>query len=445
MDTPICDFIQKYIASNTLRLHMPGHKGVPLLGVEPMDITEIAHADSLYEAEGIIKQSESNASKQYGCRTLYSTEGSSQCIRAMLYLILSYAQKTGGNPIIAAVRNVHKTFLTAAALLDLDVQWLYPKENAGYLSCNLTAEELDNYLKNSHTKPVAVYLTSPDYLGNIADIGALADICHKHNVLLAVDNAHGAYLKFLSHSLHPMDLGADLCCDSAHKTLPALTGGAYLHLSSTMDALVGTQAKNALMLFGSTSPSYLILQSLDAVNVYLEDYPKKLNDFIIKVDKLREQLQHLGYCLYGNEPLKITIDAKVYGYTGIELADYLRQHHIEPEFSDPDYLVLMLTPEITENALIQIENVFCQLPKRTAIEKTAPILMCGEKRLEIRKALLSDSQILPAKQCIGKILAVPTVGCPPAVPILVCGEEITEHALSCFSYYGITHCCVVKE
>ena len=423
---------------------MPGHKGTSHLGVEHLDITEVAGGDSLYEADGIIKQSEDNASEQFGCKTFYSTEGSSQCIRAMLYLILNYAKQIGRKPIIASVRNVHKTFLTAAALLDLDIQWLYPKENAGYLSCNLTAGELNSYLESVNEKPIAVYITSPDYLGNVADVKALANICHKHDVLLAVDNAHGAYLKFLRTSLHPIDLGADLCCDSAHKTLPILTGGAYLHLSPKMDAAVGAQAKNALMLFGSTSPSYLILQSLDAANLYLEDYRNKLDGFISKVDKLKEHLQQHGYGLYGNEPLKITFNAKSYGYTGTELADYLRKQQIEPEFADPDYVVMMLTPEIGEDALVQIETVLCQLPQRTPLNEAAPLLIQGEKQLNIREALFSASETLPIEQCLGRILAVPTVGCPPAVPILVCGEVITEHALSCFKYYGLKSCCVVK-
>ena len=445
MNTPICDFIREYARKNALRLHMPGHKGAPLLGMESLDITEIAGADSLYEADGIIAQSEANAGIHFGCRTFYSTEGASQCIRAMLYLVLLQAKQSGKKPVIAAGRNAHKTFLTAAGLLDLEVQWLYPSENAGYLSCELTAGELDACLEQAAEKPTAVYLTSPDYLGNVADIPAIAHVCHKHGVLLAVDNAHGAYLKFLPESRHPMDLGADLCCDSAHKTLPALTGAAYLHLSAGMDRLVGTQAKDALALFGSTSPSYLILQSLDAVNLYLETDPQRLKDFLSHVQTLKNNLCSHGYVLYGNEPLKVTIDAKAYGYTGTQLADYLRQHNTEPEFADPDYLVLMLTPEISAESLHQLEQILCRLPQKPAIVSPAPVFVPGQQALSVRDAMLSDSETLPIAQCLGRILAVPTVGCPPAVPILVCGERITAHAIACFSYYGIPHCCVVKS
>ena len=204
MDTPICDFVREYAGSNTLRLHVPGHKGADFLGMEQLDITELRGADSLYEAEGIIAKSEENASTLFGCRTLYSTEGSSQCIRAMLYLLSVYGKLQGKRPLIAAGRNAHKAFLTAVALLDVKVFWLYPQKAAGYLSCDLTPRELEAYLQNTREKPVAVYLTSPDYLGTISQLRAIAEVCHRYGVLLAVDNAHGAYLKFLPESMHPL-------------------------------------------------------------------------------------------------------------------------------------------------------------------------------------------------------------------------------------------------
>lgn len=445
MDTPICDFVREYAQSSTCRLHMPGHKGASFLGMEHLDITEIQGADSLYEAEGIIARSEANASALFGCSTFYSTEGSSQCIRAMLYLISLYAKQQGRNALIAAGRNAHKTFLTAVALLDMDVRWLYPRNPGNYLACDLTPEELDEYLQNTQEKPMAVYLTSPDYLGLIADIRSFAEVCHRHGVLLAVDNAHGAYLKFLPKSMHPMDLGADICCDSAHKTLPVLTGGAYLHLSTRMEAAVGEQARNALMLFGSTSPSYLILQSLDAGNQYLDHYPEQLRKMIPKLDAFKERLCQQGYSLYGSEPLKLTIQAKSYGYTGNQLADRLRQMHIEPEFADPDYLVLMLSAETSEETLAQLEWAFCQIPQQPPFADEGPAFVPSKQVMPIREAALACSELLPVAQCLGRVLAVPTVGCPPAVPILVCGEQIDAHAIASFVYYGIDRCWVVKS
>ena len=442
MDTPICDFVRRYAESGTLRLHMPGHKGIGPLEIEHLDITEISGADSLYEAGGIIAESERNASPLFGCPTFYATEGSSQCIRAMLYLCLLHAKRTGKKPIVAAGRNAHKVLLSAAALLDVDVHWLYPEDGGSYLSCKVTADSLNRFLTARDEKPVAVYITSPDYLGNMLDISALAEVAHRHGCLLAVDNAHGAYLRFLPESLHPMDLGADLCCGSAHKTLPVLTGGAYLHTSPSMSGY----AKNALALFGSTSPSYLILQSLDAANAALADgYPQQLDDLIAHIAHFKATLTRHGYTFVGDEPAKLTIDAKSYGYTGTELAWLLRERQIECEFADPDYLVLMLTPEIGTAGLSQLENALLSIPKRTTINRCPPSFHVPKRVLSIREAILSPSEIVPVANAEGRILAAATVGCPPAVPIAVCGEQIDTHIIECFRYYGIDSCCVVTK
>ena len=444
MDTPICDFVRRYAESNALRLHMPGHKGVAFLGMEQLDITEFAGADSLYEASGIIRKSEENASQLFGSDTFYSTEGCSLCIRAMLYLTALYARKTGKRPLIAAARNVHKTFLSAVALLELDVTWLYPESQASYLSCTLDPAALEQMLLTE--KPVAVYLTSPDYLGNVAQVELIADICHRCGVLLLVDNAHGAYLRFLQPSRHPVDLGADLCCDSAHKTLPVLTGGAYLHIAGSAPALFAEQAKNALALFGSTSPSYLILQSLDTANAYLSDgYTRRLGVLISQIQQLKEALTAKGYALLGNEPLKLTVAPKSYGYTGIRLAQLLLAQDIVCEFSDPDFAVMMFTCETTAIDLNRLAQALDSLPKLPAITEKPPTFHRCEHVLSIREAVLSPGKILPVAECVGKILSQPSVSCPPAVPIVICGERIDETAIACLSYYGTDTCTVVDD
>ena len=438
MTTPICDFLKQYAETDVLRLHMPGHKGRGRLGVEQYDITEVSGADSLYEAAGIIRQSEENASELFGCPTFYSAEGSSLAIRAMVYLAVQHAKAQGRRPKIAAGRNAHKVFLSAVTLLDTDVAWI---AGDSYLSCKIDAGTLERVIEEE--RPTAVYVTSPDYLGNITDVAALAEVAHRHDCLLLVDNAHGAYLKFLEPSMHPVDLGADLCADSAHKTLPVLTGGAYLHIAARHEHLIA-QAKTALALFGSTSPSYLIMQSLDAANASLNaEYRADLAEFAAWSEEMKSRLT--GWGIVGTEPLKLTVATKEYGYLGTEVAQALRGQGIEGEFADPDYVVFMITPEIGKAGLDRLENALMSLPRKEAISGQPPKFHLPRRVMGIREAAFSPTEVIPVEESLGRILASPTVGCPPAVPVVACGEMIDEAALECFRYYGIRTCTAVKE
>ena len=432
MNTPVADFVQRYAKAGTARLHMPGHKGRCFLGCEPWDITEIHGADALYEAEGILAESEQNAAALFGSqRTCYSTEGSSQCIRAMLYLAVA----ASGSHTVVAARNVHRAFVSAAALLDLEIRWLWPEESRSLCGCPISPAQLEETLHSLPEPPAAVYLTSPDYLGGMAEIPALAQVCHQHGTLLLVDNAHGAYLRFLQPSLHPLDLGADLCCDSAHKTLPVLTGGAYLHLSPTAPAQLGPLAKSALGLFGSTSPSYLTLASLDLCNRYLaEGYPQRLTEAVERLAELRERLTAAGWRVEPSDPLRVTVAAPR-GVTGQELAGQLRRQGAECEYADRDFLVLMATPENTPEELAHAAAALGQCPGE-ANPPQLPLAR-GERACSIRQAAFAPRETVDAAHSLGRVCGLPTVGCPPAIPIAVSGERITPEALALFAYYGI--------
>lgn len=432
MNTPVADFVQRYAKAGTARLHMPGHKGRCFLGCEPWDITEIHGADALYEAEGILAESEQNAAALFGSqRTCYSTEGSSQCIRAMLYLAVA----ASGSHTVVAARNVHRAFVSAAALLDLEIRWLWPEESRSLCGCPISPAQLEETLNSLPEPPAAVYLTSPDYLGGMAEIPALAQVCHQHGTLLLVDNAHGAYLRFLQPSLHPLDLGADLCCDSAHKTLPVLTGGAYLHLSPTAPAQLAPLAKSALGLFGSTSPSYLTLASLDLCNRYLaEGYPQRLAEAVERLAELREKLTAAGWRVEPSDPLRVTVAAPR-GVTGQELAGHLRRQGVECEYADRDFLVLMATPENTPEELAQAAAALGQCPGE-ANPPQLPLAR-GERACSIRQAAFAPRETVDAAHSLGRVCGLPTVGCPPAIPIAVSGERITPEALALFAYYGI--------
>ena len=459
MNTPIYDFVQEYKTKRCIRAHMPGHKGLGPLGIEDLDITEIAGADELYAADGIIAESERNAGSIFGAHTFYSTEGSSLAIRAMVYLAYKYAcvnsryercsernsehdsahdlehESEGAacrpseKPWILAGRNAHKTFLNTVALLDIPVEWIYGEEGDSYESCTIDAYRLRQLLAyNSKNLPCAVYLTTPDYLGQLLDLEALAWVCHEYGVLLLIDNAHGAYLKFLTPSRHPMDLGADLCADSAHKTLPVLTGGAYLQISLAADPFFAENAREAMELFGSTSPSYLILESLDLANLYMESLPEKMQDFVQSVANLKNSLSENGYKVTGDEPWKVTINPPAYGYHGEELADLVRAAGLEPEYCDDRHLVLMLTPQNSREDLDGILRIFRAIPRREPVEVEEEYRLTERPRqaMPMHAALFAETEELPAEECQGRILASAAVSCPPAVPLYMYGEEMGE-------------------
>lgn len=443
MKTPICDFVNEYIAKNGSRLHMPGHKGRGLLGFEAYDLTEITGADSLYEADGIIAESEKNAADLFGSRaTFYSTEGSSQCIRAMIALVSGCVSE---KPLIVAARNAHKAFVYAVALVDADVLWINER-NENFTLCRsaITPDDLENTLKIANRRPSAVYLTSPDYLGGMLDIEALAKVSHSYGVPLIVDNAHGAYLRFLDKSAHPIDLGADICCDSAHKTLPVLTGGAYLHISKNAMSDYEIRAQSAMAMFGSTSPSYLILQSIDAANHYLsEGYREKLSACIEKLCNYKEKLQLLGYKFEDSDPLKLTLNTSEYGYRGNEIAGFLERENISVEYYDPDFVVMMFTPENADADYERLYSALSNIPKKKALKASLLSIGLPETVLSPRKAIFSLKEQISIEESAGRILAEPNVSCPPAVTPISCGERITKEVIEVFKYYGTERVSVV--
>ena len=441
MKTPIVDFVRRYQESGMVRFHMPGHKGAGFLGCEGFDITEVSGADELYEADGIIAESEKNAASLFGAgRTCYSTEGSSQCIRAMLRL--SMLRRPDG--VILAARNVHKAFVYGAALLGLEVRWLWPEETDSLCSCRISPERLEAALAELPAPPAAVYVTSPDYLGGMADVRGLAEVCHRHNTLLLVDNAHGAYLHFLEKPLHPLDLGADLCCDSAHKTLPVLTGGAFLHLSRGIPEELRREAKQALALFGSTSPSYLTLCSLDRCNAYLAGaFRRELAEWTALLVETRQTLRQNGWQVGESDPLRLTLRAPEQ-MTGTGMAQLLRAAGMECEYADGEHLVLMLTPQNRPEELRRLVEALGRNERPPKPPENLP-LPKAKQEMSIREAMLRPQERISADKSLGRVCGSPTVACPPAIPIAVSGERIGPEAVTLLRRCGVESVEVVRE
>lgn len=439
MDTPIYDFLTAYSDGGMLRCHMPGHKGRTAVPGADMgytyDITEIAGADSLFEAEGIILRSERNMAALYGSAAcFYSAAGSTLCIQAMLA-----AMKQEGRCVIAA-RNVHRSFLNAAALLGLEVIWLMPEQSTGILSGTFSAAAAEELL--SKNPDACLYITSPDYTGKTADIAALAETAHRYGAPLLVDNAHGAHLRFMPEDCHPMSLGADMCCDSAHKMLPALTGAAVLHSGARYAGML----RQCMAMFASTSPSYLIMASLDLCCRYIDEMIRE--DIALNlpcIQRLREQFAGRLTFTEG-DPFHITVLAGKSGYSGLSLAQGLRENVAECEYADRDMAVLLMSPmnvpedyirlaDALEKALAGAER--CKVPEDT-------VLTLPEKVMGIREAAFALSEEIPVEEAEGRICASVKVPCPPAVPIAACGERIDRECINIFKRYGIPTVNVVK-
>ena len=172
--------------------------------------------------------------------------------------------------------------------------------------------------------------------------------------------------------------------------------------------------------------------------------PPDYTDLRNALYQLKDRLREYGYALTGDEPFKLALLPKGYGYTGGEMHNILRRENMECEFSDPDHLVMMLTPENSPAELDRLESTLRAVPRRIAIGDAPPPLPRPKRVLSMREALLSPQRWISAEDSLGCVLADASVSCPPAVPILVCGERIDRDAVACFRYYGVRRCSVIE-
>lgn len=440
--TPIAKAIEDYINKDYSRFHMPGHKGqtLPIFGdIIKYDLTEVTGTDSLYEASECILECENEFSKIYGTkRTLLSAGGSSLSIQTMLALVA----KDGGK--IIASRNIHTSAVNAMSLLNLEPVWVYPKDNQTGLGLAnaVTASQIDNTIKEN-TDALAVYITSPNYFGIMADIKEISKVCKKYNIPLLVDNAHGATLKFYKEDLHPITLGADMCCDSLHKTLPVITGGGLLHINN--QKYIG-DAKRCMSLFGTTSPSYLIMLSCDLCIEYIksqaiEDFEKNIQI----VTKLKKLAKDKGFLL----PTGITDNGRLTlilngsGYNKDTFLAHLHKNFIEPEFISDSGCVFLVSPFSSEKDIKRLETAILTAEIKNNPQEffslTPPI-----KVMSLRKAMFSDKEVIKTENSVGTIACQIICPCPPGIPIVISGEKITEDVQKLLLTYGIKELTVVK-
>jgi arginine decarboxylase len=451
---PLYASLLKYAQDNPARFHMPGHKGgelSPLFsvfgGALGFDVTELPETDNLFEDEGAILEAERLASRFYGTReTLFSAGGSTMCIQAMLRLVSARRHARAGGGKVICARNIHKAVVSAMALLDIEPVFVWNHKFEGSGMPGVILPEDIEAAASQYRDAVAVFLTSPDYYGVMSDIPSISAVCRRHGLPLLVDNAHGAHLCCLDRALHPIAQGADMCCDSAHKTLPALTGGAFLQINSP--EYFRSDAKDAMALFGSTSPSYLIMLSLDLARAWMEeDGAAAFTRLSEKVASLREKCASLGFFTPEKavfDPVRITIDTASRGISGYDAALHLRRHGISPEMGDGRHLVLIPTPFNTDDDFARLEAALDSLETGSPLPIENKELEKPEIKMSLREAIMSPFETVETQNSAGKIAAEAKCPCPPCVPLVMPGELISSKMAISLKSYGVLNIKVVK-
>lgn len=420
MKTPIHDFLVSYAKENPVRCHMPGGKE------QPFDITEIEGADSLFESQGIIRQSEENAAELFGAgKTLFSCGGSTLAIQTMLASAKTlYPDKNR----VAASRYCHKSLVTACVLLGLELDWI---KADNFLSCEISPDNVLNALRED---TLCVFVQSIDYYGGECDIKAVSEVCREKGVLLLVDNAHGAYRVFTDN--HPLKQGADMTADSAHKTLPCITGGAYLHISKTAPKGLSERAKELMSLFGSSSPSYLMLNSLDLCNKFIAEQRERAQKVFKEAKKLKEKLEETGFTLGKSDLMKITVNACEYGYDGFEFSRLLRKRGVSAEYADRCYTVLLFSAGQSTEDFERVFKAASGIPKRNKLDYKEPTFELPPKAMTVREAVLGATEEVKTQNACGRVCGGVLCPCPPCVPVIMPGEVLTSEILQVLEWYG---------
>lgn len=441
-ELPLYSALKKQEKLSRISFHTPGHKNnskFQAIDFFKLDYTELPGTDSLYDAHTVIKKSEELMSKLFESKqTIFSAGGCTLCIQTMLKLALPYGGK------IIASRMIHKSAVNTMAILNARVKWIMPNinENSGQFEQVDTAEIEKALFYNRDAS--CVYVTSPDYFGKIADIKSIAKVCKSYNVPLIVDNAHGTHLKFLHKDIHPITLGADIVADSAHKTLPVLTGGALLHIANKKYI---SKAKESMAIFGSTSPSYPIMASLDVCRDWLSKNGReaysKLEKNILKIKDVA-----LKKCLLDDfenvDPIRLSLNTAKVGMLGIDAAEYFRKNEVEPELADRERVVFIATPLNSDDDLAKLKSLIINFPSDKAIKNYIPIFEEPIVAKTLHEAMFSQSEKISSANSVERICASTVCPCPPGIPILVPGEVITENSVQNLLHYGILSIDVIK-
>ena len=418
--TPLYDAIRAYAAQKPTRFHMPGHKGsflpVPeLQSIAPLDVTEVEPTGDLFSGGEPFDTAQKLWAERFGMdNCLFLTGGSTLGLHAALALFC----RPGDQVLID--RGCHRAVYNALALLDLEPVYLPRPWRAGEgIAGPISPTDVENLL-DSHPNIKTVCITSPTYSGVLSDVKELSHIIHARGGNLIVDGAHGAHLPFLGVDAFP---GCDALICSAHKTLPALGQSALLFTNGVDPRRV----RQMTSVFGSSSPSYPMMISLDCARDYLEgDGTEEYRRVARRTAALRAAFPSLQEGELHLDPTRLTLTSP----DGNALAQALEGENIWPEMADSGHVVLILTAQDSEDDLHCLEEA---LQRHRNLLGTPPILppppMPKPVRF-LREALFAPVERLPLENCLGRVAAGQLAPYPPGVPVVAPGEVIGEKELA---------------
>lgn len=416
MNTPLYYALTSFANTDPLRMHMPGHKGKGLPGWEQLlrlDFTELPPTGNLYETGGAIEEAEklwAKAAHMKECLML--TCGSTQGIHSALTLTCPIGST------LLVDRNCHRSVYHTMALLDLTPVYLMEKTPQGVEKILQTNPEIKS-----------VCITSPDYYGKLYDVVGISEVCHRFGAKLVVDGAHGAHLAFLGIDHYS---GADLVVCSAHKTLPALGQAALLFSGGKF---TGDDLRRAASIYGTSSPSYPILTSMDLARAWMESEEGNTRYQIAcqRVALMRKKFPALdGDNL---DPGRLTLRVK----DGYSVEHQLQERGIWPEMADGGHVVFIVTGADTTEDLDRLEQALNDLNLQED-NSQYPMPPMPEVVLRPRQALFAAAQVLPLEMCEGKISACQIAPYPPGVPVVAPGEVISKKHLAYLREIGYNNC-----
>lgn len=447
---PLVKGVLDYVKKGNTLFCMPGHKGGKgFLSTEPgkkfyemlikTDITEVDGLDNLHHAEGIINEAQNMLSSFYGSKKSYFlVNGSTSGNLAMIFSCFNEGDK------VIVERNCHRSVLNGIIMRKLNPVYIKNKIHKKYNApLSIEGEHfIETIRANEDAK--GIIITYPNYYGICCDLNVIISEAHKRGMKVLVDSAHGAH--FGVHEALPesaVSLGSDYVVTSSHKTLPSFTQTAYLHIGENVD--IG-KVDFYVSAFLSTSPSYMLMCSMDYARYYLQEYGHEdYGKLISMLNIYRQRINKLkGFHVIGAEDSDAyNIDVTRYvlnvekGFSAFKLYDYLRSRNLQPEFCDSSNVILIFSTFTTEAEIKALYEALrcCNLDELKNYDINIKDISIPNKRMLPYEAIQKEKKNIPFYSAENKVCAEAVVPYPPGIPVILPGEVIERSTIDFINYY----------